>query len=557
MYERIQKICSYLKKENENSDMYISKEIKEKFKIYKNWLIENGAIFKENIDFPFTYGPFHKVGCKTISNINENEVLIQIPKSLIINSEDLIYIEKYIKNIIDELSEEEIPTIYLILYLYLEKQNQNSFYKPFIDILFLNEKNNNFINNKWNEKTLSELNDEISINTFEKMINNIEEIFDLIKQCDKFLNMTKNDFLNCYFQVISNKIDLNDKNDNSILVPLVHLFIEDNSIKLKYEIYDSENMIFKYTSNLNDENDSKINLWMTKSKFLPNNKPSYNKLLPFLVEYDKEKDNEEDEDDENKEIVKINNNDYFSIAVTKNEKIEKNNFICCNQSYLSNKKIFKNKGFCLLYNKNDYLNIKFKFNRGELLTDKYLENIFSDKYQTKNDDPIYNTLKIKIEFNDISSNLLKYFRFMYFYETKKNAKEYFKYHFDLKLEMHFINSAIDFLKNKLKTMEINYSFDIDMKNLENEIYNQKEPNYFKTNLLIFRISQKIILKNQIELLSYILKIMTKYNNKIRGYNNIFDYIDKEKILIEYDKEEYSRMKILRFIAYMIKTVDLI
>ena len=51
--------------------------------------------------------------------------------------------------------------------------------------------------------------------------------------------------------------------------------------------------------------------------------------------------------------------------------------------------------------------------------------------------------------------------------------------------------------------------------------------------------------------------MTKYNNKISGYNHIFDYIDKEKILIEYDKEEYSRMKILRFIAYMIKTVDLI
>ena len=73
---------------------------------------------------------------------------------------------------------------------------------------------------------------------------------------------------------------------------------------------------------------------------------------------------------------------------------------------------------------------------------------------------------------------------------------------------------------------------------------------------MFRISEKIILKNQIELLNYILKIMTKYKNDISGYNNIFDYIDEEKIENEYDKGEYTRMKILRFIAYMSKTIDL-
>ena len=35
MYERIQKICDYLKKENTNSELYLDKEIFEKYTIYK------------------------------------------------------------------------------------------------------------------------------------------------------------------------------------------------------------------------------------------------------------------------------------------------------------------------------------------------------------------------------------------------------------------------------------------------------------------------------------------------------------------------------------------
>ena len=125
MYERIQKICEFLKKVDENSDKYLTDEIIEKFKIYKNWLIENGGIFEKNLDFPITYGPFHKIGCKSISDLNENEVLILIPKSIIISTEDSKYLENYIKNILDDLLEEEIPTICLTLYLYLEKQKFN------------------------------------------------------------------------------------------------------------------------------------------------------------------------------------------------------------------------------------------------------------------------------------------------------------------------------------------------------------------------------------------------------------------------------------------------
>lgn len=555
MFERIQKICNYLKKENDNTDIYINKEIKEKYNIYKKWLIENGAVFDKNIDFPFTYGPFHKIGCKSISDIDENEAIILMPKNLIIKSEDLQYFEQYIKDVIDDLYEDDLPAIYLTIYLYLEKQKQNSFYKPYIDILFLQDNNNdNSIYDKWDEKKITELNDEITIKSFEKILNKTEEIYNLIKQCDKFTNFTRNEFLNCYFQVMSKKLDLNDYNNNSVLIPILDLFYKDDSIKLSYEIYDSENMIFKYTTFLNDINNSKNNIQITKSKYLPINKPTYNKFIPLLVDYD---DVEEDSEGKEKvkKIVKINNNDYFSLVLSKNEKISYSNIVCSNINDLCNKKIFKNKGFCLLYNRNDYLTVKFNINRGELLIDKYLEIIFGGKYQTKNDDPIYNTLKIKIEFNNISFDLLKYYRFMHFYEVKKNVKEYFKYRFNKDSEINIINKAIDFLKNRFKMMEINYSFDADLKDLENEIY-KKDANYMRTNILIYRVSQKIILKNQIDLLSFILNIMIKYRKEITGYNSIFNFIDKEKYVNEYDKEEYTRMKILRFIAYMSKYIDL-
>ena len=232
----------------------------------------------------------------------------------------------------------------------------------------------------------------------------------------------------------------------------------------------------------------------------------------------------------------------------------KNNIIC-NNNELCNKKLLKNKGFCLLYNKNDYLVIIINFKRGYILIDRYLENIFKENYETKNNDPIYNDIKIKIYFNFIPTDLLKYFRFLYFYETKKIAKDYFKYNFNLDIEINVITNSIKFLEDKLNFMEKNFSFEKDLKKLEDEVFNNKEKkSYIKTNLIIFRLSQKIIIKNQINLLSYILKIMEKY--KVSGYNNIYDYISKENIPNEYDSKENNRLKILRFIAYMSQNIDL-
>ena len=144
---------------------------------------------------------------------------------------------------------------------------------------------------------------------------------------------------------------------------------------------------------------------------------------------------------------------------------------------------------------------------------------------------------------------------MYFYKSKNNAKEYFKYSFNLDIEINIFNLSIKFLEDKLKQMTKKFPFEKDLEDLEKQINNNnKEKDYLKTNLIIFRLSQAIIIKNQINLLNYILRIMKKYN--VNGYNNIYDYLNKEKIINDYDSEENTKLKILRFIAYMSQHVDL-
>ena len=546
MYERIKKICIKLRKESENQIYNFNEDIKAKYSKFKNWLLQNGAIFEQYLEFPVIYSPFLKIGCKTKDDINENESFLMIPENLMIKSEDLKYFDKYIDNIKEEISEKDLNLLYLILYLYLERKNEKSFYKPFIDVIYIEEY---VIYNRIDNKYIEELNDELAIKSIEKRLNKTNEIYELIIKCDKFSEIKKKEFIELYFKIKSRIFELNG---NFALIPLLDLFYNDNSLNLKYEIYDSENMVFKYTSLINNNSNLKLNLYMTKSKYLPFNKPSYNKLIPIKVEYNDVE--EEEEEEENKKELNINKNDYFSVAISKNNKILKNNIIC-NNNELCNKKLLKNKGFCLLYNKNDYLEININFERGYILIDKYLENIFEDNYETKNDSPIYNYIKIKIYFNFICTELLKYFRFMYFYKSKNNAKEYFKYSFNLDIEINIFNLSIKFLEDKLKQMTKKFPFEKDLEDLEKQINNNnKEKDYLKTNLIIFRLSQAIIIKNQINLLNYILRIMKKYN--VNGYNNIYDYLNKEKIINDYDSEENTKLKILRFIAYMSQHVDL-
>ena len=188
MYERIKKIASYFGKENNNPNDYISKENQEKYKIFKKWLIDNGAVFQKNIDFPYTYGPFHIVGCKCISDINDDEGILLVPKKLMIIGKDLTYIDALIEEIKQQLSEEEdMSTLFLTLNLYLEKDNKDSFYKPYIDLIYTNRD----YFDTWTDENLLELHNSYMVQSIKNLLTEIEQMHKLLIKCKAFSKMTK------------------------------------------------------------------------------------------------------------------------------------------------------------------------------------------------------------------------------------------------------------------------------------------------------------------------------------------------------------------------------
>ena len=80
MIEKIKNISSYFNKENITPSSHININLLKKYSTFKSWLISNGALFTKNIDFPYTYGPFNLIGCKSVSDINESESILLIPK---------------------------------------------------------------------------------------------------------------------------------------------------------------------------------------------------------------------------------------------------------------------------------------------------------------------------------------------------------------------------------------------------------------------------------------------------------------------------------------------
>ena len=89
----------------------------------------------------------------------------------------------------------------------------------------------------------------------------------------------------------------------------------------------------------------------------------------------------------------------------------------------------------------------------------------------------------------------------------------------------------------------------EVEELENELFNNKENriNYFKVSALIYRITQKRNILNQIELFEYVLGIIQKYKNEIKCYKDILIYVKDFVNIPKYDTDDNSKIKIIKFI----------
>ena len=544
MYKRIEKIAAFFEKENQNPNDHLSKETQEKYKVFKKWLIDNGAIFQKNIDFPYTYGPFHIVGCKCISDINNDEGILLVPKSLMIIGKELTYINKLIKEIKNELSEEEdLSTLFLTLNLYLEKNNKDSFYKPYIDLIYTNRD----YFDTWNDENFSELQNIHMIQSIKNLLAEIDQMHKLLIKCKAFSKMTKKEYSFCYFQVISRQFYLDQK--NSALVPLADL-LNHKSVSIHYEIYDGENMVFKYSDHFTVEEDIKIDIRPTYLKEVPKIKPTYNKFKPIVANMEENKypmneSNESMSDDDI--IVNLNKNDYFCISTSMKQKMKKNSQAFNNYCDINNKSLLKYYGFCLIDNVFDYTDVVFQFKKDDEIINKCFPSIFHKRFKT-NMNANANYLKIRCEYSTISIDLIKYYQFMYFYDQEKINDFYLSY-FDFNLEIISIQLAIHGLQLKFKMMEVRTQLEKELVDLENEIYKEKNPNQLKVNFLIYRIRQKINVLNQIDLLNSILKLM-KNHKKITKYEDLFQYLNELDNVSRYDDEEKAKLKIINFIDIM-------
>ena len=543
MYERLESISSIFNKEDPNPNDYISKENQEKYKIFKKWLIDNGAFFQKNIDFPYTYGPFHIVGCKCISDIKDDEGILLVPKNLMIIGKDLTYLNDLIKEKKSELLEiEDISTLFLTLNLYLEKDNKNSFFKPYIDLIFTNR--DYFAT--WNDETYSELHNIYIARSIKTLMASIDTVYNILIKCPSFSKMTKEEYSYCYFQVISRQFYL-DKN-NSALIPLADL-LNHSHATIHYEIYDGENMVFKYSDHFTVDEDIKLDIKPTYLKEIPIIEPTYNILKQIEPKKEKYEVNEENEnDDEDDIIVNINIHDYFCISTSLKQFFKKGSQAFNNYCDINNKSLLKYYGFALINNKFDYTDVIFQFEKNNLVIQNYLSKLFEKRFKTELDNQ-YNLLKIRCEYRNVCADLIKYYQFMYYYDINK-ISEFFLYKFDYQLEVASFELAVHGLQLKLKMMEAKQNLKQEIEELENEI-KKENPGQIKVNILIYRIGQKVNILNMIDMFKCILNMLKKHPN-IKKYDDLFQYLNELKNITNYDNEEDAKLKIISFIDIMSK-----
>ena len=532
MIDRIKSLSDFFNKENENPSLNINPTLFQKYSLFKKWLISNGAIFTKNLDFPYTFGPFNLIGCKSLSDINENESILLIPKKLMIISKELLYLNEYIEDIEDDLYEDtDMSTLYLTLHLCLELDNKNSFFRPYFDLILFNH---NYLDDFTEENLNFFEEDDNIIMSIKQTLDELDELYNVIKEGKYFKTITKKNFFFCYSQVVSRQFYI-DKNCTA-LIPLADL-LNHNNLMVHYELYDSENYVFKYTDSFTVSSDINKDIIPTYIKEYPKNDiDSIKEIKPFNI-------NNINNSTESEDNVNINDNDYFSISTSKGERIDKGKQVFNNYYNGGNKYLLKNYGFCLIDNKYDYTLINFNIEKGkDIYLDKYLEIVFGKKYKT-NSDPFYNILKIKIFFNEANFFLVKYFRFFYFYESVKDIKQYVNYKFDIDLEISFIQLSIERLKLKYNCDKIT-----ELDELENELFNNKEKiNCFKVNALIYRITQKRNILHQIDLLEFILRIIIKYKKEIKCYKDLLLYQKDFVNISRYDTDENSKIKLIKFI----------
>ena len=507
----------------------IPKETMEKYINFKKWLDENGAIYPK-VSFPVKFSNI--IGCQASEDINQNNCIFYIPYKLLIDSSNIKinYLPSSLK---------KNNTVRLVLFL-LEEYNkkEKSFYKPYIDIIMLNDYSN--YTPFWKNDDYNELNDEMVEENISYYINEItdyyQQIFDKKKKKQDFIL-----FKLFYVFVFSRQFNIGD--NKMFLIPLADLLNHSPYSDIKYEFLDSKNLVMKYTSDFNDNNN-------LSKDILTNNLQNYTDYSDFFkyFNYDKNKKEEKikiiDIDEEDEKNFELTNRDYFVIS-TNSQIFKKGSQIFNNYGICSNEYLLVNLGFCLLDNPGDKTKVVLSFQKPEdklkkYLVDNYIEDFLNKDYYNK-DKAIY--IRLYIKRDKIATKILNILRFT-IYDNKKI--------FDKKKEIECYENFISFIEKNIEAR--NYSPFKLINNVKEIIYKNGIKNENKFNIEIFKLTQKLNLIYQKEIINTMINILKNDDsNKIK---NIRDFIEvvkiSDKIKSIYLRSEDMKNIILNYLNKIIK-----
>ena len=512
---------------NINNNM-ISQDSLDKYNNFKKWLDENGAIYPK-LNFPKKFNNIF--GCEATEDIKENSCLFYIPYKLLIDSSNIKikYLPKSLK---------KNNTVKLVLFLLEEhEKKEKSFYKPYIDLILINDFSN--YTPFWSKDDLIELNDEMVEENINYYINEIidyySEIFD--KKEKKFDFML---FKLFYVFVFSRQFNIGD--NKMLLIPLADLLNHSPYADIKYEFFDSKNLVMKYTSDFNDNNN-------LSKDILSNNLKVFTDFSDFFKNYEinpkKIEKNDEikiikvDYETKEEKDYELNDSDYFVISTNK-QIFNKGTQIFNNYGICSNEYLLVNLGFCLLDNPGDKTKIILPRPLHLEFLKNFLEKNFLDDFVNKDsyikDKMIY--IRLYVKRNKIAKKILNILRYEIYHELKK---------FEKKKEIECLNKYIEIINDKLD-MNNNSVFKL-INNIKEMIYKTGINNDNKFNIAIFKLTQKLNLLYQKEIINNMINILNSdEKNEIINYETFSDKVKKyENIKSIYMKQDDIKNIILYYL----------
>jgi len=287
---------------------------------------------------------------------------------------------------------------------------------------------------------------------------------------------------------------------------------------VKYEIFDSENFVMKYTSEF-DNNEKNINFYTNCENFFKEKKDD---VLEKNIDKNKISFNEKDFD--NNENIKITEKDYFVISTNSEQIFEKNCQVFNNYGKSSNSYLLINYGFILIDNPFDKLSLLISSKNIEKTTKNFiLEKL--PKNLTKIDSLINDniaTLSFYISRNKLSKKLLMFFRFINYLGRGK----FEKYKFMKKVEIETLSSYLNFINTCNKNFNVNiFKYAATLRDL----LSKKDSDINQKNIIIYKLTQKINLEFQKEYITFLIKIVSNCNeNNIKCYKDLIETVKNVK-----------------------------